>query len=126
MSAALERARPLHHNGAHGGPCRTGNLRPTFPTNTSALTGIASRSGAFASKHGLCNGSLVGYLAAMSAADIIRELPKLTEADRRAIREVLLEIANTNPDVALCNQAALEGAQLLDRMEDDDARRQSR
>jgi hypothetical protein len=46
----------------------------------------------------------------MSATDIIRELPKLTEADRRAIREVLLEIANANPDVALCNQAALEGA----------------
>jgi hypothetical protein len=54
----------------------------------------------------------------MSAAEIIRELPKLTEADRRAIREVLLEIANTNPEVAACNQAALEGAQLLDRMED--------
>ena len=62
----------------------------------------------------------------MSAADIIRELPKLTEADRRAIREVLLEIANENPDVALCNQTALEGAMLFDRMEDDDARRQSR
>jgi len=62
----------------------------------------------------------------MSAAEIIRELPKLTEADRRAIREVLLEIANENPDVALCNQAALEGAMLLDRMEDDDARGQSR
>jgi hypothetical protein len=62
----------------------------------------------------------------MSAAEIIRELPKLTEADRRAIREMLLEIANENPDVALCNQAALEGAMLLDRMEDDDAGRQSR
>jgi len=62
----------------------------------------------------------------MSAAEIIRELPKLAEADRRAIREALLEIANENPDVALCNQAAVEGAMLLDRMEDDDARRQSR
>jgi len=62
----------------------------------------------------------------MSAAEIIRELPRLTEADRRAIREVLLEIANENPDVALCNQAALEGAMMLDRLEDDDARRQSR
>ena len=60
----------------------------------------------------------------MSAAEIIRELPKLTEADRRAVREALLEIANENPDVALCNQTALEGAILLDRMEDDDARRQ--
>ena len=62
----------------------------------------------------------------MSAAEIIRELPKLTEADRRAIREVLLEIANQNPDVALCNQSATEGAMMLDRMEEDDARRQSR
>ena len=59
----------------------------------------------------------------MSAAEIIRELPKLTEADRRAVREALLEIANENPDVALCNQSALEGAIMLDRMEDDDARR---
>ena len=55
----------------------------------------------------------------MSAADIIKELPRLTEADRRQIREVLLEIANENPDVALCNQSALDGAKLLDRMEDD-------
>ena len=62
----------------------------------------------------------------MSAADIIRELPNLTETDRRAIREVLLELANEDPDVALCNQAALEGAMMLDRMEDEDARRQSR
>ena len=69
--------------------------------------------------------SATGF-SGMSAAEIIRELPKLTEADRRAIREVLLEIANENPDVALCNQAALEGAMMLDRMEDDDARRQPR
>jgi len=62
----------------------------------------------------------------MSAAEIIRELPKLSETARRAIREVLLEIANENPDVALCDEAALEGAIVLDRMEDDDARRQSR
>jgi hypothetical protein len=62
----------------------------------------------------------------MSATEIIKELPRLSEADRRAIREVLLEIANENPDVALCNQAALEGAMMLDRMEDEDARRQSR
>ena len=48
------------------------------------------------------------------------------EADRRHIREVLLEIANENPDLALSNQSALDGAQLLDRMEDDDAGRQSR
>jgi hypothetical protein len=62
----------------------------------------------------------------MSAAEIILALPKLTEADRRAIREVLLHIANENPDVALCNQAALEGAMMLDRMEDRGRQRKSR
>ena len=62
----------------------------------------------------------------MSAAEIINELPKLTEADRRAVREALLEIANQDQEVALCNQTALEGAMMLDRMEDEDARRKSR
>ena len=62
----------------------------------------------------------------MSVAEIIKELPKLSEADRRAIRDVLLEIANQDPDIALCNQTALEGAMMLDRMEDKDSGRQSR
>ncbi len=62
----------------------------------------------------------------MSAAEIIRELPNLSEADRRAIREVLLELANRVPEVAACNQAALDGALMLDRLENEDARRQSR
>ncbi len=62
----------------------------------------------------------------MSVAEIINELPRLSEAERRAIREQLLVIANQDPDVALCNQAALDGAVMLDRLEDEDARRQSR
>ena len=62
----------------------------------------------------------------MSAADIIKELPRLSEADRRQIREVLLEIANGNEAVAQCNQSALEGALLLDRMEDEDAQHPTR
>jgi hypothetical protein len=62
----------------------------------------------------------------MSAAEIIRELPSLTEADRRSIRDVLLQIANQDPEIALCNQMAEEGALMLDRMEEEDARRQSR
>jgi hypothetical protein len=61
----------------------------------------------------------------VSASEIIKELPKLTEAERRTIREGLLEIANQDPDVVLCNQTALDGALMLDRMEDEDARRQS-
>ena len=55
----------------------------------------------------------------MSASEIIKELPVLSEAERRAVREGLLEIANQDPDVALCNQAALEVALMLDRMEDE-------
>ena len=61
----------------------------------------------------------------MSAAEIIKELPKLSEAERRAIREELLAIANENPDIALSNETALQGALMLDRMEDEDARNQS-
>ncbi|HUA68832.1 MAG TPA: hypothetical protein VMA13_09820 [Candidatus Saccharimonadales bacterium] len=55
----------------------------------------------------------------MSAQEIIRELPKLTEADRRAVQDVLLAVANENPDVVLCNQTAQEGAMMFDRMEDE-------
>jgi hypothetical protein len=62
----------------------------------------------------------------MSATEIINELPKLTEAELRSIRQRLLELAAQNEDVALCDQAALEGAMMLDRMEEDDARRQRR
>jgi hypothetical protein len=65
------------------------------------------------------------YNFAVSASEIIKELPKLSEAERRAVREGLLEIANQDGDVALCNQAALDGALMLDRMEDEDARHQS-
>ncbi len=62
----------------------------------------------------------------MSLAEIIKELPKLTEAERRQVREELLQIANADPDVALCNQTALEGAMMLDRLEDEYARSRSR
>lgn len=62
---------------------------------------------------------------AVSASDIVKELPNLTEAERRTFREGLLELANQEPDAALCNQAALDGALMLDRMEDEDARRKS-
>lgn len=62
----------------------------------------------------------------MSATEILNELPKLTDLERRAVRQKLLELAEENEAVALCDQAALEGAQMLDRMEEEDARRQSR
>ena len=62
----------------------------------------------------------------MSAAEIINELPKLTEAELRLVRQRLVEIAAQNEDIEVCTQAAMDGAVMLDRMEDDDARRQSR
>ena len=62
----------------------------------------------------------------MSAAEIVNELPKLTEAERRAVREKLTELAAANEAVALCDQTALAGAMMLDRMEDEDACRKSR
>ena len=62
----------------------------------------------------------------MNAMEIIQELPKLTEQERRAVRQVLLDIANQDEDIAACNQSALEGARMLDRMEDEDAQRNPR
>ena len=62
----------------------------------------------------------------MSATEILNELPKLTEAERRAVRQKLSELASENEDLAICNQAALDGAMMLDRMEEEDARRQPR
>ena len=62
----------------------------------------------------------------MSATEIINELPRLTEAERRAVREKLSELAAQNEDIQVCNQAALEGALMLDRMENEDARRKPR
>ena len=57
----------------------------------------------------------------MSATEIISELPRLNELERRAVRQKLLELAEEDEDVALCNKAALEGALMLDRMEAEDA-----
>ena len=53
----------------------------------------------------------------MSVSQIIDELPSLTPADLRAVRRKLVELSEENEDVALCDAAALEAAQELDRME---------
>jgi len=58
----------------------------------------------------------------MSAAEIIEELPKLTEAEKRLIRRRLVELAAENADIEACNEAAAQGAILLDRMEEEDGR----
>lgn len=62
----------------------------------------------------------------MSTAEILNELPKLTEPERRAVRRKLSELAAENEEIAACDAAALAGAQMLDRMEEEDARHQSR
>jgi len=62
----------------------------------------------------------------MSATEIMKEIPKLTELERRAIRQMLLDLANQDDDIAACNQSALDGALMLDRMEAEDAQRKSR
>jgi hypothetical protein len=62
----------------------------------------------------------------MSATDILNELPKLNEGERRLIRRRLLELGSQTEDIDLCNQAALEGSLMLDRMEAEDAVNKSR
>ena len=61
----------------------------------------------------------------MSVAEIITELPKLSPADLRMVRRKLLEIADENSEV-LSRDAALESAQMLDRLEAEDDVRSSR
>ena len=56
----------------------------------------------------------------MSVAEILTELPKLAPKDLRAVRRKLLEISEENSEAASCDAAALEGAQMLDRMEAED------
>jgi len=62
----------------------------------------------------------------MSATEIINELPKLTEAELRLVRQRLLELAVQDQDIGACNQAALDGALMFDRLEEDDAFGRSR
>ena len=54
----------------------------------------------------------------MSASEIIKELPKLSEAERRAVLNKLRELAVRDEDVRLCEQAADEQAADLDRLEE--------
>ena len=54
----------------------------------------------------------------MSASEIINELPKLSEAERRAVLDKLRELAVRDEDVRLCEQAADEQAAELDRLEE--------
>ena len=54
----------------------------------------------------------------MSASEIIKELPKLSEAERRTVLNKLRELAVRDEDVRLCEQAADEQAADIDRLEE--------
>jgi hypothetical protein len=59
----------------------------------------------------------------MSAVEIIQELPKLTEAERRAVGRRLVELsAVADEDVGLCDETAQVTFQELDKQEDEDRR----
>jgi len=62
----------------------------------------------------------------MSAAEIIAELPKLTEPERRAVSRRLLELAVEQEDYAFADASLAAGCQQLDRMEAEDAEAKSR
>ena len=49
-------------------------------------------------------------LSLVSASEIIKELPKLSEAERRAVLNKLRELAARDENVGLCEQAADEQA----------------
>jgi hypothetical protein len=54
----------------------------------------------------------------VSASEIIKELPKLSEAERRAVLKKLRELSVQDEDVRQCDQAATEQAAKLDRLEE--------
>ena len=59
----------------------------------------------------------------VAAQDVRDRVSRVRGRLPQDIREPI--IAKQDSDVALCNQTALDGALMLDRMEDEDARRQS-
>jgi hypothetical protein len=69
---------------------------------------------------------LRNYFRSLNAMEIVNELSKLMEEELRSVRQRLLKLAAHKADMAPCDQAALQGAAMLDRMEEDDARRQCR
>jgi hypothetical protein len=53
----------------------------------------------------------------VSASEIIKELPNLSEAERRAVLKKLRELSVQDEDVRQCNEAATEQVAQLDRLE---------
>jgi len=64
-------------------------------------------------------------ISAMSAAEIMKELPKLTDAERREVARKLAELY-ADEEVEFCNQAALQSFQELEKQDDAAAYRKAR
>jgi hypothetical protein len=61
----------------------------------------------------------------MSAAEIIAELPKLNESERRAISRRILELAAEQEEMKFADDLLLAACQEIDRRESKDAQNQS-
>jgi hypothetical protein len=59
----------------------------------------------------------------MSVAEIIQEIPRLSLPERRMLTNKLLELEPGRETLEMCDQLADEALKILDRMEEDDARR---
>jgi hypothetical protein len=59
----------------------------------------------------------------MSLTEIIQEISRLSLPERRMLTNKLLELEPGREDIEMCNQLADDAFQILDRMEDEDARR---
>ena len=57
----------------------------------------------------------------MSATEIIEELPKLTDDERRAISRRILELAARHEEIKLADNLLLAACKETDRREADDA-----
>lgn len=58
----------------------------------------------------------------MSVAEIMQEIPRLSLSERRMLTNKLLELEPEREVMDMCDQLTDEALQVLDRMEDDDAR----
>jgi hypothetical protein len=59
----------------------------------------------------------------MSVVEIIQEIPRLSLAERRMLAAKIVELEPDRETLDLCDHLADEAMQVLDRMEEDDARR---
>lgn len=59
----------------------------------------------------------------MSVTEIMQEIPRLSLLERRMLTSKLLELEPGRDVLEQCDQLADEALQILDRMEEDDARR---